>query len=136
MRKQKWLLPVIILSVVGFLLAGGCSNNNNNTATGTLEFRANGEDFVRQGFVSKDGWSIEFDSIYVCLDNIKAYQTDPVYDAEDGELDTNTVEVQVRPSVVGVQTSPSSDVHTAASGSCPSSESPTATRPGPPTATA
>ncbi|NJN91351.1 MAG: DUF4382 domain-containing protein, partial [Leptolyngbyaceae cyanobacterium SL_5_14] len=24
--------------------------------TGTLQIRANGEDFVRQGFVSKDGW--------------------------------------------------------------------------------
>ncbi len=26
--------------------------------TGTLEIVANGEDFVRQGFVSKDGWAI------------------------------------------------------------------------------
>jgi hypothetical protein len=48
--------------------------------TGTLEFRANGEDFVRQGFVSKDGWSISFDHVYVTLDDITAYQTDPPYD--------------------------------------------------------
>lgn len=91
MKKQIWLLPVIVLSVIGILLASGCSS----TATGTLEFRANGEDFVREGFVSKDGWSVSFDHIYICLNGITAYQTDPDYDAEDGELDTNTVEVEV-----------------------------------------
>ncbi len=49
-------------------------------ATGTLEFYANGEDFVRQGFVSMDGWSIQFDHVYITLADITAYQTDPPYD--------------------------------------------------------
>lgn len=56
------------------------------SATGTLEFRANGEDFVREGFVSKDGWTISFDHIFVALTNIRAHQTTPPYDPFAGEL--------------------------------------------------
>lgn len=52
--------------------------------TGTLQFRANGEDFVRQGFVSKDGWAIAFDHVYVTLSGIAGYQADPPYDAHAG----------------------------------------------------
>jgi len=52
--------------------------------TGTLVIRANGEDFVRQGFVSKDGWEISFDNLYVTLADVTAYQTDPPFDAEAG----------------------------------------------------
>jgi hypothetical protein len=51
---------------------------------GTLAFRANGEDFVRQGFVSKDGWEISFDHLYVTLADVTAYQTDPPFDPESG----------------------------------------------------
>jgi hypothetical protein len=32
--------------------------------TGTLVIRANGEDFVQQGFVSKNGWQINFDHLF------------------------------------------------------------------------
>jgi hypothetical protein len=52
--------------------------------TGMLEIRANGEDFVRQGFVSKDGWEISFDHVYVTLAEVTAYQSDPPFDAEAG----------------------------------------------------
>lgn len=52
--------------------------------SGTLEIRANGEDFVRQGFTSKDGWKISFDHIYVNLADITAYQSDPPFNAEAG----------------------------------------------------
>jgi hypothetical protein len=51
---------------------------------GELDIRANGEDFVRQGFVTKDGWQIAFNHLYVTLDEVTAYQTDPPYDAEAG----------------------------------------------------
>lgn len=51
---------------------------------GTLEFYANGEDFVRQGFVSKDGWAISFEHVLVNLTDIAAYQTDPPFEP-DGE---------------------------------------------------
>lgn len=53
--------------------------------TGMLAFRANGEDFVRQGFVSKDGWEISFDHLYVTLADVTAYQTEPPFDPESGE---------------------------------------------------
>ncbi|HEY9735367.1 MAG TPA: DUF4382 domain-containing protein [Trichocoleus sp.] len=52
---------------------------------GTLTVRANGEDFVRQGFTSKDGWDIEFDHIYVTLANVTAYQSDPPFDPQAGQ---------------------------------------------------
>ena len=32
---------------------------------GTLVITANGEDFVRDGFVSEDGWQIDFDTVQV-----------------------------------------------------------------------
>ena len=49
-----------------------------------MQFRANGEDFVRQGFVSKDGWQINFDHVYVNLVDATAYETYTPYDAEAG----------------------------------------------------
>lgn len=51
---------------------------------GTLAFRANGEDFVRQGFVTKDGWAVSFDNVYVTLADVTAYQTASPFDAEAG----------------------------------------------------
>ncbi|NJL49855.1 MAG: DUF4382 domain-containing protein [Leptolyngbyaceae cyanobacterium SM2_5_2] len=51
---------------------------------GTLVIRANGEDFVRQGFTSKDGWVIAFDHVYVTLAEVTASQTDPPFDPEAG----------------------------------------------------
>ena len=36
---------------------------NASTGEGSLVLVANGEDFVRQGFVSKDGWSINFEHL-------------------------------------------------------------------------
>jgi hypothetical protein len=60
--------------------------------TGTLELRANGEDFVRQGFVSKDGWNIAFDNLYVNLMDVTAYQTDPPFDPDaSDELKAQTM---------------------------------------------
>ena len=50
------------------------------SAKGTLQFQANGEDFVRQGFVSKDGWAIAFDHVYVTLSDVIGYQSSPPYD--------------------------------------------------------
>lgn len=52
-----------------------------------MEIRANGEDFVRQGFTSKDGWKLTFDHVFVTLADVTAYQTEPPYDAQqDTEL--------------------------------------------------
>lgn len=51
---------------------------------GELTIRANGEDFVRQGFVTKDGWEVSFDNVFVTLAEVTAYQSDPPFDAEAG----------------------------------------------------
>ncbi len=61
--------------------------------TGVLQFKANGEDFVRQGFVSKDGWHIQFDHLFVTLAKVRAYQTNPPYQPEAGELTTSNAMV-------------------------------------------
>ena len=42
-------------------------------AAGTIVFTANGEDFVRQGFVDKNGWHISFDKLYVNIVEPAAY---------------------------------------------------------------
>jgi hypothetical protein len=78
--KKKSIFAAIILIALVIVLAG-CAGGG---ATGTLEFYANGEGFVRQGFVSKDGWSIRFDHVYITLSDITAYQTAPPYDPQSG----------------------------------------------------
>ncbi|MFS8857493.1 hypothetical protein NW851_07620 [Synechococcus sp. H55.7] len=55
------------------------------SAKGTLELWANGEAFVREGLVSKDGWALQFERVYVTLADITAYQTDPPFEGK-GEL--------------------------------------------------
>ncbi len=92
---------LVILAGIGLIASGGvqgCSENQptstqfpvaesspattGTTDTGTLEIRANGEDFVRQGFTSKDGWKISFENVYTTLSDITAYQTEPPYDPQ------------------------------------------------------
>lgn len=83
MRKQVLRLGSLALLGTSPLL--GCSQNQvPDKDTGILEIRANGEDFVREGFVSKDGWKITFDKLYVNLAEVTAYQTTPPYYAETG----------------------------------------------------
>ena len=81
MKKRMLVLPVIVLSIVSIMLSG-CAGGGG--AVGKLQFHANGEDFVRQGFVSKDGWSINFEHVYITLADVTAYQTDPPYDPHSG----------------------------------------------------
>ena len=57
---------------------------SEDQAAGQLTIRANGEDFVRQGFVTKDDWQVTFDHVYVTLAEVTAYQSDPPFDAEAG----------------------------------------------------
>ena len=74
-------LGCIILS--GF----GQSEKQTTAATeeGTLALVANGEDFVRQGFVSKDGWNINFDRVYVNFSDATAYSTESSFEPQKGD---------------------------------------------------
>lgn len=83
MKKQVLLLGSWALLASSILL--GCSETPaTEENTGILQIGANGEDFVREGFVSKDGWRITFDKLYVNLAEVTAYQTEPPYNAETG----------------------------------------------------
>lgn len=53
--------------------------------TGTLQVFANGEDYIRDGFVSKDGWELSFDHVYASFADVMAYQTNPPFQAEPGQ---------------------------------------------------
>ncbi len=72
--KRKLLVCALLIALTLTVLPATAQDG-----VGTLEFYANGEDFVRQGFVSKDGWTITFDALLVTLTDIAAYQTDPPY---------------------------------------------------------
>ena len=89
MRKAVLILAMTLLLAATIALAG-CGGG---AAGGTLQFHANGEDFVREGFVSKDSWSINFDHVYVHLADITAYQTDPPYDPHVTAIIDSDVEV-------------------------------------------
>lgn len=94
MRKTIPYLATALLFITSFLLVS-CGGS-----TGTLQFYANGEDFVRQGFVSKDGWHLQFDHAYITLTDITAYQSDPPYDPHQG----GEVNASKKVSLAGVHT--------------------------------
>ncbi len=92
-----------VMAVAALVLLLGCapqaqppateSDEAADTATdesGTLTLLANGEDFVREGFISKDGWQIDFNHVFVTLADVTAYQTDPPFDASTGETPDGT----------------------------------------------
>jgi len=90
---KRLLAVAVMLTFAVILVLSGCSSGNqsdtqtsakNEAQTGTLQFYANGENFIRQGFVSKDGWALTFDHVYVTLAGITAYQADPPYDPDKG----------------------------------------------------
>ena len=72
--------------------------------SGTLVIRANGEDFVRKGFTSKDGWDISFDHVYVTMAEITAAQADlsdaAVTVAEPVTVDLAAGDAEAEPIVV------------------------------------
>lgn len=88
-------LAFLSLLIVSCSNSGTAENNNNETSTtadnqsqgeATLNLVANGEDFVRQGFVTKDGWTMNFDRLDVNLAEVTAYQIDGAF--EPSETDT------------------------------------------------
>ena len=53
-----------------------------STEVGNLTLVANGEDFVRQGFVSRDGWQISFDHLYVNVGEATAMATESSFEPQ------------------------------------------------------
>jgi hypothetical protein len=78
-------LSIIIVAIC--IVISGCNNSNvSDNSMGTIKYVANGEDFVREGFLTKDGWNLNFEHVYVTLGNIKSYQTNPPYNSEEGDI--------------------------------------------------
>ncbi len=68
------------------------NKTESSQTPGTLALVANGEDFVRNGFTTKDDWQINFDKVYVTLTDVKAYQTSSPFDPEsDNEIEAEEV---------------------------------------------
>ena len=92
-RQFPVLIGASLMSSIGLLACGEPASQTAepaatpaaDTGSGTLTIRANGEDFVRQGFITKDGWQVSFDHVYVTLADVKAYQTDPPFDPQTSE---------------------------------------------------
>ncbi|MEW5784524.1 MAG: DUF4382 domain-containing protein [Bacillota bacterium] len=109
MKHLKLFAAVPVLFLLSFLLLAGCAadpeaakdpGNGEPEETGTLVFTANGEAFVREGFLSKDGWSLTFDHAYITVSGVTAYQTEPPYDTEQGW----DIDYQVKVELPGVYT--------------------------------
>ncbi len=84
---NPWVRAAVALPTESDMPDDGMGTSDMQEGEGMLQFRANGEDFVRQGFVSKDGWSLAFDHVYVTLSDVIAYQADPPYDAQsEGDM--------------------------------------------------
>jgi hypothetical protein len=100
---------LVLLQILIMTAAYGCGGSQQQEATpepaqepetGSLMFVANGEDFVRDGFMSADGWHITFRHLYVTLSEVTANQTDPPYDPHSGAEIIGDVSV----SLDGIQT--------------------------------
>jgi hypothetical protein len=112
MRKTLLLAGIVCFSSLGIASCSPETDTIGNpeavteeTATadqGTLEVVANGESFVQEGFVTKDGWQVDFDHVYITLDDVTAYQTDPPFDPDKAEEPkaTETVTVLEEPETV------------------------------------
>ena len=84
-KKIRTIAYGITLSSLAFASFSGHDASKTiaaSTEEGTLTLVANGEDFVRQGFISKDGWSIEFDNLYVNVGEAIAYSTASSFEPE------------------------------------------------------
>ncbi len=90
--RKIWLLAILMGLSVGCTPSETTDNTNDTTNNnkGNLSLVANGEDFVRQGFVSKDGWQINFDAVYITVADVTAYSTQPPFNPET----SNTIEAQ------------------------------------------
>jgi hypothetical protein len=95
MKTSKFFFLLTSTLILSFLsscqLFPPVGISSKPSLTKNLSLVANGEDFVRQGFVSKDGWRIDFDHVYVNFSEAIAYQSDPPFNAEaNSEIQAQT----------------------------------------------
>ncbi|MEO0887322.1 MAG: DUF4382 domain-containing protein [Cyanobacteria bacterium J06648_10] len=83
-KLQQHLKTLAITTLILPLLS--CGSQSASSPPGTLIIEANGEDFVRQGLTDKDGWQIDFDHVYVTLQNIVAAQGEPKFESGEVEI--------------------------------------------------
>jgi hypothetical protein len=69
---MKGRLIILILTA----LVAGLTACGNQEEPGSIMFTANGEDFVRRGFVDKQGWRIRFEELYINIAEPTAYVPD------------------------------------------------------------
>ena len=96
-RAKAWTLAAAVLALAAGI---GCEDDVAGVYTspyGTLRFLANGEDFARNGFTSKDGWDITFDHVYICVAGPTAVQV-----VEDGGASPKLLTKHAGHSHVGV----------------------------------
>lgn len=74
--KTIWMMILItaLLTFIAISCGDYDDDDDDDGETGTLEFYANGEDFIRDGFVGKTGWNIAFDHFYVTLEGPTGFQ--------------------------------------------------------------
>ncbi len=89
-------LAILSLLILSCSNSGTAEKRNNDTSNvadnqsqSSLHLVANGEDLVRLGFVTKDGWEMSFDRLEVNLSDLTAYQMqEPFEPTEAANLDT------------------------------------------------
>ena len=82
---KKTVISCVILFLLTLLIHVPASK----AQAGTLQFFANGEELITEGFLApkltKDGWQLTFSHAFVSLSDITAYQTDPPFDTRSGQ---------------------------------------------------
>ncbi|MBI9097874.1 MAG: hypothetical protein JEY91_05330, partial [Spirochaetaceae bacterium] len=70
--SDKWIRGLLFTGIclITFLMTS-CTEK-----TGNILFTANGEEFVIEGLVSKEGWNIDFQSVLINISSPTAYNRD------------------------------------------------------------
>ncbi|HOP28858.1 MAG TPA: DUF4382 domain-containing protein [Spirochaetota bacterium] len=98
---KKIMFSTFLIISLSALFLSSCTKAPEGS--GTIIFTANGEDFVREGFVSKDGWQISFDKVYVNIVDPTAYNKEGLKSKLQGAFFTDLAagDAKAEPVLVG-----------------------------------
>jgi hypothetical protein len=85
MKACNGFLLIVLTALLSVLPS--CGGDDDDPVGGTLVFTANGEDFVRSGFISKDNWSLTFDHVYAVIGGPTAFQVAEAGGGGSGKFD-------------------------------------------------